>query len=113
MMLFEQMEQCVFLHKVPIPDGEGSYTTEWREGEQFKASFTFDTSIQARIAEAQGVKGMYTVTVPKHVEIEYHTAFKRLSDDMIFRCVSKDDKKTPAAASFQVRQFNAEEWIPA
>lgn len=114
MSLLEQaMYDVVFLEKVRQSDGEGGFITAWNEGEPFKAAITFDTSIQARSAEKQGVTSLYTVTVRKSVMLEYHDVFKRKSDGKIFRVTSDgDDKFTPASASLDMRQVTAEEWIP-
>ena len=114
MNLLEQaMSDVVFLEKVRTPDGEGGFLTAWNEGEPFKAAITFDTSIQARTAEKQGVTSLYTVTTKKSVVLEYHDVFKRKSDGKIFRITSDgDDRFTPASASLNMRQVTAEEWIP-
>ena len=113
-LLDQSMYDVVFLEKVLEPDGEGGFRTSYNEGEPFRAAITFDTSIQARIAEKQGVKSLYTVTTRKGVVLEYHDVFKRLSDGKIFRVTSDgDDKFTPASASLDMRQVTAEEWNPA
>lgn len=115
-MIEESMTDVVMMEKVRTPDGEGGYIMQWAEGVQFKASITFDTSMQARIAEKQGVTSMYTVTTNKNAHLEYHDVLKRLSDGKIFRITSDgDDKQTPARAMFgQYLQVTAEEWeLPA
>ena len=113
-LLDQAMSEVIFLEKTTEPDGEGGFTTSWKEGAQFNAAITFDTSIQARTAAHQGVKNLYTVTTRKSVLLEYHDVFKRLSDGKIFRVTSDgDDKYTPASASLNMRQVTAEEWIPA
>lgn len=113
-LLEESMSDVVFLEKVRQSDGEGGFITAWNEGEPFKAAITFDTSIQARTAEKQGVTSLYTVTTRKSVVLEYHDVFKRKSDGKIFRVTSDgDDKFTPTSASLNMRQVTAEEWIPS
>jgi hypothetical protein len=70
--------------------------------------------MQARIAEAQGVKSLYTITTTKNVNLQFHDVFKRVSDNKIFRVTSDgDDNKTPASASLNMRQVTAEEFKPA
>ena len=113
-LLTQAMETCVFMEKKRKPDGEGGYTTEWYEGAEFEAAITLDSSIQAQIAEAQGVRGIYTVTVKKQVRMDYHDVFKRLSDGETFRVTSKDDQATPNSANLNARTVRAEEWeVPA
>ena len=62
-LLTQAMEDVVMLEKKRVPDGEGGFTTDWAEGVQFKAAISFDSSMQARTAEKQGVTSLYTVTV--------------------------------------------------
>lgn len=110
-LLEEAMDVCRFLDKVRVPDGYGGVKTTWVEGAEFSAAITFDTSIEARVADAQGVTSRYTVTTRKDLTLEYHDVFKRLRDSKIFRVTSDgDDKFTPASASLNMRQVTAEEW---
>ena len=110
-LLDRAMVDVVMLEKTRSPDGEGGFTTAWREGAVFVAAITFDTSMAARTAEKQGVTSRYTVTTRKNVTLEYHDVFKRLSDGKIFRVTSDgDDKFTPESASLNMRQVTAEEW---
>ena len=93
-------------------DGYGGYNTTWAEGAEFDAAIVFDTSIQARQAEAAGVTSRYTVTTGKNLHLEYHDVFRRNHDGKIFRVTSDgDDKYTPASSSLDMRQVTAEEWV--
>lgn len=113
-LLSQAMEDVVLMEKKRVPDGEGGFTTDWAEGLKFKAAITFDSSMEARTAEKQGVKSLYTVTAPTNAKLEYHDVLKRLRDGKIFRITSDgDDKITPASASFQFLQVTAEEWTLA
>ena len=99
------------LTKSVVNDGYGGYTTTWTEGAEFDAAIVFDTSIQARVAEAQGVTSRYTVTTKKNMHLEYHDVFRRNSDGKIFRVTSDgDDKYTPESASLDMRQVTCEEF---
>lgn len=110
-LLEENMTTCVFLNKQTSPDGYGGYITTWAEGAEFMCAIVFDTSLEARVAEKQGVSSLYTVTTKKDLVLEYHDTFKRLSDGKIFRVTSDgDDKFTPASAGLNMRQVTAEEW---
>lgn len=109
-LLDEAMEKCVLLDKTTQADGYGGVITTWVEGADFNAAITFDTSIEARVAEKQGVTSRYTVTTQKTVVLQYHDVFKRKRDNKIFRVTSDgDDKFTPASASLDMRQVTAEE----
>lgn len=111
-LLSEAMEKCVILNRIKDNDGYGGYTIEWQEGATFDAAIVFDTSIEARTAEKQGVTSLYTVTTGKELTLEFHEVFKRLSDNKIFRVTSDgDDKKTPASSRLNMRQVTAEDFI--
>lgn len=110
-LLTEQMEMCVMLDKTTTSDGYGGYVSRYVDGAPFTAAITFDTSMEARVAERQGVTSMYTVTTGKEIILEYHDVFRRIDDGKIFRVTSDgDDKHTPASASLNMRQVTAEEW---
>lgn len=110
-LLTEQMVSCVMLNKQTVADGYGGYITTWADGAQFKAAIVFDTSIEARAAEKQGVSSLYTVTTTKALTLEYHDVFRRVRDSKIFRVTSDgDDKYTPKSATLNMRQVTAEEW---
>lgn len=110
-LLSESMTECVMLDKSTSADGYGGYVIEWKEGAEFNAAIVLDSSMQARIAEKQGVTALYTITTTKALNLQYHDVLKRLSDGKIFRVTSDgDDKKTPASASLNMRQVTAEEW---
>lgn len=109
-LLDEAMEECIILNKHTVPDGYGGYSTTWSEGALFKAAIVFDTSIEARTAEAQGVHSLYTITTSRALILEYHDVFRRVKDEKIFRVTSDgDDKFTPMSATLDMRQVTAEE----
>lgn len=102
---------CVLLLVTRTPDGEGGFATAWEEGEPFTAAITFDSSLEARRAEKEGVRSLYTVTTDRDQGLKYHDVFRRLTDNKIFRVTSDgDDVLTPARASFSFAQVTAEEW---
>lgn len=111
-LLSAAMEKCVYLNKQTQADGYGGYITTWVEGARFDAAITFDTSIEARRAEAEGVSSLYTVTTSRALTLEYHDVFRRISDGKVFRVTSDgDDKYTPASTALDMRQVTAEEWV--
>lgn len=113
-LLSEAMEKCTMLDKTTVSDGRGGYTSAYVDGATFDAACVFDSSMQARAAEAAGVKALYTITTAKNVNLQYHDVFRRESDKKIFRVTSDgDDKKTPASATLNMRQVTAEEFTPA
>lgn len=110
-LLSEAMENCIMLDKRTTADGYGGYITTWVDGAPFDAAMVLDNSIEARVAEQQGVTALYTITTKKNVNLQYHDVFRRERDGKIFRVTSDgDDKYTPNSASLNMRQVSAEEW---
>lgn len=111
-LIDEAMTTVVLMEKTRQPDGEGGFITEWVDGVHFDAAITFDTSMESRIAERQGVTSRYTITTGKNAKLEYHDVIRRLNDGKVFRITSDgDDVQTPSMASFQFLQVTAEEWV--
>ncbi|MBP5475122.1 MAG: hypothetical protein J6X83_02525 [Methanomicrobium sp.] len=110
-LLTEAMEKCVLLDKTTQADGYGGYITTYKDGAEFIAAIVFDTSMEARRAEQQGVKSLYTVTTSRAMVLEYHDVFRR-ADGKIFRVTSDgDDKFTPKSSTLDMRQVTAEEYV--
>lgn len=111
-LLEDALETCVMIDKTTVPDGYGGYISTYAEGAEFKAAIVFDTSMQARTAEKEGVTSLYTVTTSRALTLEYHDIFKRVRDGKVFRVTSDgDDKYTPASTALDMRQVTAEEFV--
>ena len=108
-LLTQAMEDVVMLEKKRVPDGEGGFTTDWADGVQFKAAISFDSSMEARTAEKQGVTSAYSALVDKDVPIEYGDYFKEKESGTVYRVTSHpDEKQAPKSASFTLKFFTAE-----
>ena len=114
-LLAEAMERCHMMDKTTVPDGYGGFTSVWASGASFNSAITFDQSLEARVADAQGVTSRYTVTTSRAINLQYHDVFVRERDGKVFRVTSDgDDRYTPKSAGLDMRQVEAEEWeIPA
>lgn len=105
------MEDCTMLDKRTIPDGLGGFSYAWTDGATFRAAIIKNNSLEARVAEKQGLTELYTVTVDKGLSLQYHDVFRRQSDGAIFRVTSNIvDSETPSVATFQIGQVAAERW---
>lgn len=103
---------CTMLEKTRVPDGEGGFTTGWRDGAPFMAAIALDSSTLARIAEKQGVSSLYTVTTSPDAHLDFHDVFRRDSDGQVFRVTSDgSDRTTPSVATFHFERVSAEEWV--
>lgn len=110
-LLSVAMDTCVLLNKQTAPDGYGGYIATYVDGAEFLAAVSFDTSMEARVADKQGVTSLYTVTTSRAMTLEYHDVFRRVKDGKVFRVTSDgDDKYTPKTATLDMRVVTAEEW---
>lgn len=110
-MLTESFEPCVMLNKHTAKDKYGAYVDVWEKGAEFGSAISFDTSIEARTAGAQGITNLYTVLTGREINLQYHDVFQRVRDGKVFRVKSDgDDKKTPKSAGLNLRLVTAEEW---
>ena len=112
MSLIDTMKvSCTMKDKTTVNDGQGGVTTVWVDGAKFEAAIIKDSTMQARMAEKQGVTELYTVTVRKGVSLQYHDVFKRLSDGVTFRVTgTTHESETPDMATFHIGQVSAERW---
>ena len=110
--LYEKMmTDCVLLEKVRTLDGLGGWTTTWTEGAPFKAAILKDSTMEARMAEKQGVTEVYTISVPRETPLMYMDVFRRVSDGQTFRVTSNmTDNQSPAFSSINFGQVTAEAW---
>lgn len=100
---------CVIMEKTRQPDGEGGYITTWAEGAEFVNHQALDTSMEARIAEKQGVTSVYSALVDRAVPIEYGDYFKDKDLGAVYRVTSRpEEKQAPKSASFSLKYFTAE-----
>lgn len=105
------MEECTMMDRSTVSDGMGGFDYVWTEGATFSAAIVKNSSIEARIAEKEGVTEVYTVTVPKGTVLNFHDVFKRNDDGAIFRVTSNiSDSETPSVSTFQIGQVTAERW---
>lgn len=108
-LIDEYMVDCHIMDKTTVPDGLGGVKTTWVQGAQIQAAITFNTSMEARVAEKQGVTSLYQITTKKSIALRYHDVITRDSDSKIFRVTSDgDDNKTPQSAGLNMRVVNAE-----
>lgn len=104
-------EACVLMEKRRVSDERGGFVVQWTDGASFNAAITYDTSVQAKVAEAQGVKDFIKVTTQRGITLEYHDVFRRVSDGQTFRVTSKgENNATPRSAGLDLRQVSAEEY---
>lgn len=110
-LIESMMVDCVMMDKTTVPDGEGGRTPSWVQGAPFRAAVIKNSSLNARVAEKQGVTEVYTVTTQRGIKLGLMDVFKRVKDGAIFRVKSNAiDSETPDVATFQFQQVTAEKW---
>lgn len=111
-LLDEAFEDFLILNKVRSDDGYGGTITAWVPGATIQGAMVFETAPQMTVAQALGSTSVYTLTVRKAVEMDYHDVIQRVSDQKIFRVTSNsDENKTPSSAWLNMRQYSCEEWV--
>lgn len=109
-LLEDAMEKCAYIDKTTVPDGYGGVKTVWKEGAEFSAAIVFDTSMEARRAQKEGVQNLYTITTPRNITLMYGDVITRKSDDKIFQITSDGtDKKTPMSTLLDMCVITAKE----
>lgn len=104
-------EACTMIEKRTVPDGLGGFTNAWVDGAEFLAVIRKDDSIEAKLAEKQGVAEVYTIVVQKGLPLEYHDVLRREATGEIFRVTSNvADKQAPDASTLAIARVSAERW---
>ena len=103
---------CVLITKTTVKDGYGGYKPVWTDGITFPASFEYMASPEMIIAEKQGVARTYRVYIDKGLNLEYHEAFRRVSDGQVFRVTSPGvDRYTPETSALDKKLVEVEKWV--
>lgn len=111
-MLYEaMMEDMRFKEKRRVPDGLGGWNVVWTDGAEFRANIDKTSTLDALIAEKEGITELYTITVNRDVPLEFHDIIERVSDGQIFRITSNvTDSKSPVFSAVDMGQVRAEAW---
>ena len=98
-------------------DGYGGYVSTYVPGATFEGVLVLDDSINARVAEKQGVTGLYQMTFEKELHLPWHTVVKKIDGEKLvgtyFRVTSKDESATPSSTSLNLRKVIMEEYVPS
>lgn len=95
-----------------MDDGYGGMTSAYSDGAHFFGALTLNTSTQMKIAQAQGVKSSYRLTVTKGTRLPWHTVFRRAGADAseAYRVTTRDVPAPPASSTLDMRYVDAEEF---
>lgn len=110
-LLSEAMTACTVIEKTSTISSYGGQITAWSDGTSFQAALVLDTSTEARLAEAHGVRDNYTVFTSRAFPLSQGMVFRRESDGATFRVTSNGaDKKTPVGAGLDISVCKAQIW---
>lgn len=99
------------MDKRSAPDGAGGFFTTWEEGAPIDITVRFDSSMEARRAEKEGVTSVYTFLIPQTCALSYHDVLRRDSDGQVFRITSNSgDSHTPPSSPLGLTAVTAEKW---
>lgn len=100
---------CAIMIKIPESDGEGGIISTWKEGPHFDVYQLLDSSMEARIAEKQGVTSVYTAAVKDNVSINHNDYYRNLETGNTYRVTSDPEEKVvPSISSLPVKLFSVE-----
>lgn len=104
-------EEFVVMNINLTDDGYGGQAYRIVEGLHFNAVLILGNSIQAEIAQKQGVTGIYTLVYPKNLDIPARTVIRRIKDGKYLRTIELDGNPMPDEASIEVKVTRAEDYI--
>lgn len=107
---FEGYNEYVIWNFGYVDDGYGGQIPSWTPGAHFFGTLTLDESVQMKVAEAQGVKGIYRMTTQKSVRLPYHTVFRTVDNEKTYRVTSKDENATPRRSNIDIRFVSVEDY---
>lgn len=104
-------DDCILFVKTRTPDGQGGFAPVYVDGITFSASWEYESSPQVLVAEQEGANRIYRIYVDKNLELDFHEAFKRISDGQVFRVTnSGQGRHTPASSFLNKRLIEVEKW---
>lgn len=108
-MMESLSHNCVLLEKRRVQSPEGGWTTTWKDGAAFKTYPALDSSMQARVAEKQGVTSVYNVLVPQELPVEVGDYYRDETLGATFHVTSRpEEKQTPQTSQLNLKGFTAE-----
>jgi head-tail adaptor len=105
------METFQHVDKTHVPDGYGGTKVSWVASTQFTAAIRMDSSMQAKRAQAEGVRDIYTNITDKSITLENGEVILRTDTNEYYRITQNSrDNRTPESAGLNMRAVSAERW---
>lgn len=85
----------------------------WVEGAALEAALLKDNSAEVKVAEASGLKELYTVVVYKPVTLKHGDVIRRDADGLTLRITGNTiDWEAPEMSTVQIAKTTAKVWDP-
>lgn len=85
----------------------------WVEGAALDAAFLKDSNAEVKVAEANGLKELYTVVVHKPVTLKQGDVLRRDADGLTLRITGNTvDWEAPEMSTVQIAKVSAKVWDP-
>ena len=108
-MLTDFFENAHIMDKTTVSDGMGGATTQWHDGAMIRVGFSANRSTEARIAEQNGIKALWTIVHTDMLEFRQNDVIRRDKTGQLFRITGNSiDMHTPPMADVQFMQVSAE-----
>lgn len=92
-------------------DGVFGTIEHYRPGARFVAMLIKNASPEVQIAEAQGLRELYTIVVPAGVKLKKDDVVMRDADGLTFRLTSNTrDGAAPAMSTIPIAKATCERW---
>jgi len=112
-MALEDYFEPVFVQDwISKPDGFGGIIWGWGDGAKINVGFILNQSMEARIAEAQGIKSVYTIVSRPNCGLENTDVVRRERDGAMYR-ITSDFAESPDVAEEPMAQASAEKVVRA
>jgi hypothetical protein len=112
-LLDQYTVQCVTLTKARRDDPIGGYVIDWLDGIHFSAAWEYQDAPEITVAEQQGVSRVYSIYVPKDLQLDFHEVIRREDNGQTFRVTNPGtDRVTPASSRLNRRLIEVEAYIP-
>lgn len=110
-MIQDYYSNLTMMDKKSVSDGMGGFGYEYTDGAGFKGLISTVNTMERILAEQQGIKTIYRLTIDKTCPIKYDDIIKRESDKKTFRVASNpEDIQSPAYSQVQIKQTTLEEF---
>ena len=103
--------EFIIMNYALLPDSYGGGTIPgYIPGAHFFGTVTLNDSVNMKLAQAQGVKGIYRLVTSRDVKLPWHTVFQSVDGEKTYRVTTKEGNATPANAGIDLTYVDAEEY---